>query len=236
MNYFCICDDDSLHLMLAYDLLSTLSQEMDIECSIDAFTNAKSLLDAASKKIYTLAILDMMIGNDHGIDLARKLSTGHHAPAIVFTTAFEEFAVESFDVSPLHYLIKPVTREKMASALDRFQKLQQSDASLRLEPEGQGLRIVAIGDIDYLEALQAKVIVHLHDSTELVVSEMLYTFEEQLPETLFFRSHRSYLVNLSRVVSIRKFEFVLQNKVAVPIAKRRYQQAKLALLRRYGSP
>ncbi len=162
---------------------------------------------------------------------------------VIFTTAYREYAIQAVKVAALDYILKPVTPESLTNALALYRKrkiappapvsaerqvnILQSTASYPERvalPSFDGFFFERVCDIVYCAADQVYTQVHLTNGRSLVVSKPLCTVEQLLPEQLFFRIHKSFLVNLSFVNIFSReggFHVILENGTRLNVASRR---------------
>ena len=158
-----------------------------------------------------------------------KRQEENDALQIVFITGYTDYIAEGYDVSALHYLVKPVSREKLCAVLDRAaQRLKSAERVLLLELPGETVR-VPLYAIDYLEVRQNYVTVHA--DKEYTVKKTLGAMESALDDR-FFRAGRSYILNLSRVRSVTKNEVLLVNGVRIPLPRGMYEPLNRAIIQK----
>lgn len=160
---------------------------------------------------------DIAMPEISGIELV-KLSKGN--TKFIMTTSFSEYAVESFDLEVVDYLLKPISFERFCKAIIRFENIEKSDSQNTLEPsffvkDGDEFIKVLIKDIDYIEGLKdyAKIVIGTHYNLAL---KTLKSIEEILSPYHFMRIHKSYIVPLSK---IRQYngKCVLINNSEIPV-------------------
>ena len=143
----------------------------------------------------------------NGVELAKRVRQENKLTQIVFVTGYSDYIAEGYDVSALHYLLKPVSDEKLFSVLNRaVEKLKRDGQSLLLELPEELVR-VPLFEVEYLEVRQNYVTVHTV-SNAYTVKKTLTAMEQELDDR-FFRVGRSYIVNLSKVQKASKREAVL---------------------------
>jgi two-component system response regulator LytT len=165
-----------------------------------------------------VAFCDIQMQELTGMELARVLGQTSGAPRIIFTTAFPQFALESYKVDALDYLVKPFNYEEFLRAANKaraYVELAQGSAEpaaapipeedhIFLKVEYQLVR-VALNDILYVEGLKDYVKVHLKSTPRALLSLMsLRSMEEKLPARRFLRIHRSFIVALDKIESVRR--------------------------------
>lgn len=216
-----VCDDDRKDCIEIINKSKKILQEEKISHSIAAYDNAKVLLaDIQNGVTFHILLLDVMMDEMDGMELARELRKMKNNAAIIFISANREMALSGYEVSAVRYLGKPLEKEKLKEALLYCCRNQQEKREILL-PTVQGKCRISVSDIQYAEAFERGTrVVLTNESVEcrLKFSEM----EEMLPKPAFLLCHRAYLVNLSCVKYIRNYEFELKNGQVIPIGKGRY--------------
>lgn len=216
-----VCDDDRKDCIEIINNSKKILQEEKISHSIAAYDNAKVLLsDIQNGVIFHILLLDVMMDEMDGMELARELRKMRNNAAIIFISKNREMALVGYEVSAARYLGKPLVEEKLKEALLYCSHNQQAKREILL-PTAQGKCRISISDIQYAEAFERGTRVVLSNESiecRLKFSEMV----DMLPKPTFLLCHRAYLVNLSRVKYIRNYEFELKNGQIIPIGKGRY--------------
>ena len=177
--------------------------------------NGKEAIELAARQNPDVVLLDIRMPGVDGIETARHLNTMEQPPAIVFTTAYDEYAIDAFDARAIGYVLKPVRRERLERALEHAaringQLLRQLNESANLgsrrrhvctREHGQ-LRLIPISDIRYFYADQKYVTVH-HSGGESLIDDPLKDLEEDFADD-FVRIHRNALVALDQIDYLRK--------------------------------
>ena len=185
---------------------------------VDKFTNAIDALQTIHKDEIDLIFLDIQMPDLTGIELAKLLDWKKNmtGPRIIFTTAFNQFAIEGYKVDALDYLLKPFDYDDFLRAASKAsayaEKLSSNPAVntkqdkdyLILKVEYQLVRI-AFDDILYIEGLKDYVKVHVTNNEQAILSlTSLKALEEKLPPERFLRIHRSYIVSLEKIRAVTK--------------------------------
>jgi two-component system LytT family response regulator len=153
-----------------------------------------------------LLFLDVDLGDGEGFDVLEKLAP---IPAVIFVTAFDEFAVRAFEVNAIDYLLKPVRGDRLVHALERIvhqpqpvatQKLLEDD-QISLRSDSQW-RQVYVTEITGVEAEENYSMVHLTDGSAMLIRRNLAEWEKILPKQFFLRAHRSLILNLRKIEKI----------------------------------
>ena len=138
-----ICDDEQNQIKYVKDIVSEWAEVKKHISVFSEFPSAEAFLfDYAENQNYDILLLDIEMAKMNGIDLAKKVREGNNRVQIVFITGYPDFMSEGFEVAALHYLMKPVKREKLLSVLDRaVENLGHKEESLVLETENGVLRV-----------------------------------------------------------------------------------------------
>jgi two-component system, LytTR family, response regulator len=186
-----------------------------------------------------LIFLDVQMPECHGFDVLEMLG-GDAPPAVIFVTAYDQYALRAFEAGALDYLLKPFDDARFERALRRaqdkirhYQPAWRTSARLAIKTAGQIL-FVQPADIDWIEAADYYSCLHIGPKAHLLRRSMS-ELEQDLDPNVFDRIHRSAIVNLTRVRALRsnadgEYEVLLHDGTTLPIS-RRYRtrfQAKLA--------
>lgn len=224
-----ICDDEMISLDRACMMLEKWAGLRNIPLEIQRFTNGDDLLTALQTGCPDLVFLDVVMPLFNGIDTARELRAANETLPIIFLTSSKEFAVDSYEVKALNYLIKPVSKEHLFAVLDDFARTIQKPEEVFMAQTPLGFCKITIADVDYLEAQNKQVLVHLSNGTTLQIREQFTRCEEAFTEERgFFRCHRSYIVNMKRIEQFSKDTIMTDNQVELPISRNSYMAFKEA--------
>ena len=175
-----------------------------------------------------ILFLDIEMEKMDGIALAREIRKHNRQMQIIFVTGYMEYIQEGYDVEALHYLLKPVSQEKIDSVLDRaVERLKTADAVLLVESGGEVLRL-PLKEIRFIESNRNYNIIHADNDYE--VRGTLSELEAKLDEA-FVRVGRSYLVNLNYVRRIGKTELILNTGEKLPVPRGSYKKLNEAFIK-----
>lgn len=230
MYNIAICDDDSAFTALFSAQLTRTLEARGTDFRLTAFSDPDGLLRSiAEGHRYELLFLDILFAEkERGLRLAAALRQAGEGCDIIFMSTCSDFAVASFDVSPLYYLLKPVEDEKLRAALDRF--LERNAPRLVHLNTSHGMIQVRLAEVVFFEIYSHEIIIHKADGTKETCMGTLKELELLLPSRSFVRPHRSYLVNLDRIHKIARYEIYLSSGETVPISKGLYQQVQRAFI------
>lgn len=223
-----VCDDNQEELDLISVLLEDYRTSRNLTLTYKTFLSSVELALSAQKSSFDLYLLDVIMPALDGMELAREIRSFDKASPIIFLTTSPEFALESYTVKAADYLLKPLKKEAFFSALDEIlaQQPPRQEACMIVKCS-QGLRKIFLSQLIYAEACGRKVLYYLFNGEILECSSPFSAVSEELlkyPE--FIRSHRSYLVNMHYISSIRTTDMELLNKICIPLAQRRLCQIK----------
>lgn len=210
-----ICEDERYILEELRRKVEKYINRKSLDASIKTFMSGEELLKA--KKKFDIILLDLMLPGIDGLEVARQISCRSR---IIFVTSYREYAVEAFDANAVHYLVKPVTEERLFSALDRAvnQTEQMDNQALILIKSGK-TQVIFIRDILYCEVFNHQVRIHtVHGTYDYFGT--LDMLETKLDER-FFRCHRSFVVNMSCVAGQEKGVAILTNGEKIFISRRK---------------
>jgi two-component system response regulator AlgR len=186
----------------ARNRLARLLGECDDAALVGQAEDGQGLLELCSAEAPDLVLLDVEMPGADGLTLAQALQSLPRAPEIVFVTAFENYAVDAFDLRAADYLVKPVRRERLASALGRVrERVRRSDEEAVLIARlGDRVTRIPVGDIRVLSAEDKYVSVHYLGGVALV-EDSLVQLEGRYPDR-FLRVHRNALVDRRHLRSL----------------------------------
>lgn len=194
---------------------------------VGAFESAETAADYMKDNPVDLIFLDIRMPGISGIEFARKIP---ETTLIIFTTAFAEFAIDSYEVDAIDYLVKPIKPERFSKAVEkaiyyhemllseeRNTNVEQVENSFMFIKSDRRFFKVNFDDILFIEGLKDYVIIQ-SESQRLITHMNLKTIHEQLPQSQFIRINRSYIVNKDRInsfsnndVFIDKYEIAIGN-------------------------
>ena len=172
-----------------------LSSSPAAEC-VGSVYNAEQALDAVHSLHPDLLLMDVEMPGVDGVEAARRLQTDKAAPAIIFVTAFERYAVDAFDLEAVDYLVKPVRAERLEQALKRaaaFRARQTRRPTSLTARLGDRLLAIPVNDIRLLQAEDKYTCVH-YLGGEALIEDSLLSLEERFGDR-FLRVHRAALVS-----------------------------------------
>ena len=184
---------------------------------VDEAGNGEDAIAAAARTRPDVVLLDIRMPGLDGIETAHHLNAMEQPPAVVFTTAYDEYAIDAFDARAIGYVLKPVRRERLESALEHAARLtgkvlrelandpeldsRRNHVCARLHDE---LRLIPIADIRFFAADQKYVCVH-HANGKDLIDDSLKSLEEEFADR-FVRIHRSALVAVDKIEKLERLD------------------------------
>lgn len=213
-----ICDDEQSQIEYVASLVSLWGANEGHTCEIRTFPSAEAFLFAyEDDKAYDILLLDIEMGRMNGVDLAKTIRQSNDTVQIVFITGFPDFIAEGYEVSALHYLMKPVAEEKLHAVLNKAAaNLAKTEKRLCVTFDRQ-VDYVPLSQITYIEAQKQYVEIHTTENCCRMKSS-LSEMESKLDE-YFFKCQRSFIVNLRYITRIKNDCVMLKNGTEVPISR-----------------
>jgi DNA-binding LytR/AlgR family response regulator len=185
-------------------------------------------LNTLRTKQVDLIFLDIQMPQISGIEFLKTLK---HPPRVIITTAFHEYALDSFELDVVDYLLKPITFERFLKSVNKFYQMNQesiqligrhgveknSDDTFIYVKENKKVVKVYLSDIKYIEGLSEYVQIYT-DKRKVIVKASLAQMEEKLPSSQFLRIHKSYIVSVNRIEAFTAHTVEIQNK-ELPIGR-----------------
>lgn len=225
-----ICDDDAAQREYLWERVSLWARRNGHLAEVKRYPGAKEFLFAYSEeKDFDILLLDVEMPEVSGVELARAVRRENAAVQIVFITGFYEYFSDGFDVSALHYLIKPADDGKLYPVLDRAAGNLASRQRCVLLSTAEADIKVLLADILYAESENVYVVVHTAAGSYRV-RMALGKFMAQLDET-FFKAHRSYVVGLRHVRKITRTDITMANGDVLPLSRGMYHEIHAAVIK-----
>lgn len=228
-----ICDDEASERQLLEKYVREWALSRGVKPVFRFFDSSESFLFSwEDDKACDLLILDIEMGGMSGIELAEKLRAEGSMVPLLFVTGYGEYMPCGYDVSALHYLLKPVGRDKIFSVLDRVREKPGKSGRLCLETP-DGVIGVSPEEIWYVEAVGHYCTLH-GESGAVQLKESIGSFEKRIcGEKGFVKCHRSYLVNLRHVSAVKRLEVLLDSGESIPVSRNLGKQVNQAFISCY---
>ena len=224
-----ICDDRKEDRDTVQQYVQQFCQEKMLQAEIKVFAHPDDLICVCEKFRPHIYILDIVMPMVNGIQAARELRWNQPDAQIIFATSEESFALESFDVNPVNYILKPVKQEKLSDALDlamkRIHLEEENTVTIKVKV---GYLTMHLGDIMYLDYRNHVVSYHLLSGEIISTSTLRIGFAEYLTqnhkEDTIVLCHESIAVNIQSIDKLTKTDLMVRSREILPVAKSRYAQ------------
>ena len=225
-----VVDDNVTDAEFVKGILNGWAQLRQVAIQAVVFPSAESFLfQYAEDKDWDILLLDIEMGAMDGVTMAKRVRQSNEAVQIVFITGYSDYIAEGYEVAALHYLMKPVNREKLLTVLDRaLEKRKQEERCLNLEAYGEMVRL-PFYEIRYLDVHQNYVTVHA--KADYTVKRTLGDFEKELDDR-FCRVGRGMILNLKYIQRVTKTEVRLSDGTVLPLPRGAYEPLNRAIIAR----
>ena len=228
-----ICEDEDIIAEAHKELVRAILENLGLEYQISVFKNGADFLASfyGHAQRYDMMLLDIVLDGADGIDgltLARRVRREDEDVAIVFVTANKRYALKGYDVEPLHYLIKPVSPQKLEELIKRVIYRQNRDKVLLIKSGENNVR-VPIKNIVSLEITGRRIEVTLTDGTAYYPGKFTDILNE-LPKDIFVRCHQSYAVNIKNVREFTRQNVVTVNGKMIPVSRTYWSSLRAAFV------
>lgn len=223
-----ICDDEQNQIEYITSIVTSWSNHKGHSCEIRTFASAEAFLfEYEEDKAYDILLLDVEMKNMNGIELAKRIRKDNNRAEIIFITSHFEFVGEGYEVDALHYLIKPISVEKLTQVLTKAaEKLSVEPPSVVISCEGETVKLYE-ADILYVESFLHYIVIHTKDN-EYKIKENISVFENKVSD-VFYRIHRSYLVSLKYITQISRTSVNIGN-TELPLSRGKYDNINRAFI------
>jgi two-component system LytT family response regulator len=240
-----LIDDEPLAQSIVTEYLQAYAQFQIVQCCNDGFEGVKAIAQHKPDLIF----LDIQMPKINGFEMLELIE---QPPSVIFTTAFDEYAIKAFEAHAIDYLLKPFSKERFDKAIQKWlQQTSQSQgksANISLlneeirQPEernrivvkeGSNIKIIPVHDILYIEAYDDYVKIFTQKEMFLKKKTMSF-FEQSLNPSQFVRVHRSYIISLQQLTKIEPLEkdthiALLKTGAKIPLSKTGYLKLKTVL-------
>lgn len=222
-----ICDDEQHFLDELHLQITSFFAERRIECALTDYTNGKTLAEHA--KEFDLIFLDVQMDEQDGFKTAEMLRSNGFSGCLIFVTIMKNDMYKAFEYGAFDYLVKPLSQTAFEHTMERFLLTLKSNVKQLIITHKNEQRIINLLDALYCEVINRKIYLHLFDGNIIEYYGKISELEQRLGED-FFKSHRSYLVNLKYITGYNSNEITLGSSEKLPLSRGRKDALMSALI------
>lgn len=227
-----VCDDEAVEIEYLSFLTHQWAEETGLAVRVSGFGSAEAFLfDYEENKKTDILLLDIQMKGMDGISLAEKIRETDENIQIVFITGFPDYISKGYDVSALHYLIKPVDKQKLSEVLTRASvSLKKQEKFILLSVDNESVKINT-KDIVFVEAFGHTSCV-VCEKNQYNIKLPISDIAKMLGEG-FVQCHRSYIANIRHISKITKTDIFFDNSKSIPVSRRMYSDVNSAFISFY---
>ena len=230
MLQIAVCDDNIDELSNMVQLINQYRTSKNFNCEYAVFPNGFDLVSALEKgKRFDIYCLDIIMPGFSGIEVAKEIRVFDKTAPILFFTSSPDFALESYSVKAINYVLKPVSKEKLFITFDEMleQIKAEKDEDAVIVKSNEGIQRILISNLVFAEVIGRKVLYHLRSGKVIECKEPFSPVcDNLLKYRCFIKPHRSYLVNMQYVDTIDNHQVTLQPLSSVPVAQGKAREIK----------
>ncbi len=213
-----ICDDEQVIRDEIAGFLQEYFDANNLSFEVDLFSDGESFVQ--KNRNYDLVFMDYQLPDGNGIDFAKRVRQENADIFIIFSTSFQEHVFESFTLNTFRYLLKPISKESVFGAMDAFVKVYQTNRKIIINLLAKD-RFVDADEVMYIEADKKYAIVRTTGNTYRSFRS-ISKYEAEIDNPHFFRTHRSYIVNMKYVSECERKMITLTNGEKILIGPKNY--------------
>jgi len=230
MLQIALCDDNIDELSNMVQLIDLYRTSKHLSCEHAVFPNGFEMISALEKgKRFDIYCLDIIMPGFTGIDVAKEIRGFDKTAQILFFTSSPEFALESYSVKAINYILKPISKEKLFFTFDELleQIKTKKEEDAVIVKSNAGIQKILISNLVFAEVIGRNVLYHLRSGKVIECTEPFSSVcYNLLKYGCFIKPHRSYLVNMQYVDTIENHQITLQTLSSVPVAQGKAREIK----------
>lgn len=230
-----IIEDEQLHTELLMNYVQSWSIQNKVVVEIKSFPSAESFLFHWEEEIdFDVLFIDIQMKEMNGMELARYIRERDKNIVIIFTTGIADFMEQGYEVEAMHYLLKPISREKVEQCMDKAKGRKKEKQFILLHHMGD-LWKIDVEKINYIEARGHGCVLGLtieqEGCKESEVTESISELKDMLAGYGFIQCHRSYLCRIGNIHQINKKEIYFDDGSHIPVSRRMYGEVNQAFIK-----
>ena len=230
MLQIAVCDDNIDELSNMVQLINLYRSSKHLNCEYAVFPNGFDLISTLEKgKLFDIYCLDIIMPGFSGIDVAKVIRVFDKTAPILFFTSSPEFALDSYSVKAINYVLKPLTKEKLFfifdDVIDQIKAEKEEDSII--VKSNEGIQKILIANLVFVEVIGRNVLYHLLSGKVIECTEAFSSVcDTLLKYKRFIKTHRSYIVNMQYVDTIDNHKVTLQTLSSIPVAQGKAKEMK----------
>jgi DNA-binding LytR/AlgR family response regulator len=230
MLQIAVCDDNIDELANMVQLLNQYRESKHLDCEYALFQNGFELVSSLEKgKRFDIYCLDIIMPGFTGIEVAKEIRNYDKTAPILFFTSSPEFALESYSVKAINYVLKPISKEKLFFTFDDILErinTEKNDAAIVVK-SNEGIQRILISNLVFAEVIGRNVLYHLQSGKVIECTESFSAAcDNLLKYGHFIRTHRSFIVNMQYIDTIDNNQVTLQTLSRVPVSQGKAREIK----------
>lgn len=224
-----ICDDEKFYVDNLKEFLDEYYNSLDI--LIDTFISGEKLINKVREipTRYDLIFLDIEMEKFNGIEVAREIRKFNKEIIIIFVTSHIEFALQGYEVKAFRYITKPLDKDKLIKVLVDVEKEVESDKKFLIKDKDREI-LLNYKDIIYVEARNVNILIKTIDNS-YTLRKTLKDIGNELESSMFYKTHRSYIVNFNYVADYNNKSITMKNGDKILISRSRITGFKKNIIR-----
>ncbi|MGL4773928.1 MAG: LytR/AlgR family response regulator transcription factor [Clostridium sp.] len=213
-----ICDDNYIEISANKIFLEEYIKENNIDANITVYDKGMPLLQELKTRTFHIILLDIIMKNENGIEIAKEIRKIDSNVIIVFISSIGDYAIYGYDVDALAYFIKPLTKEKVKNIMEKaHNKLKEMDNCSVIVKTAKGFKKVCLNEVIYVESSNKEVYLKYRDREDIF--KMKLDEVEEIFNRSFIRVHKSYLVNLNYINELNGNKVILESGQQIPVSR-----------------
>ena len=225
MAHILICDNNSVFTAYLKDEISALFPE---RFSISVCSSAESLREEAARKAPDIVLMDILLGEDNGIELAKEVFPRERGAAVIFISGYAEYCTDVYEAEHVYFLLKPIRSEQLRNAIEKaLAALPEEPVDFPVKSNSE-IRRVALSSVYCIESFYRKLRIQTVEETIECYGSL-----SDLPENVrrsMIHCHKSFLVNPAHIQKLDGSFFRLTDGSAVPVSRNRFAESRQAFL------
>jgi DNA-binding LytR/AlgR family response regulator len=230
MLQIAVCDDNVDELSNMAHLINLYKASKNFSCEYAVFPNGFDLISNLEKgKRFDIYCLDIIMPGFTGIEVAKEIRGFDKTAPILFFTSSPEYALESYSVKAINYVLKPISKEKLFCTFDEMleQIKAEKEEDAVIVKSNEGIQKILLSNLVFAEVIGRNVLYHLRSGKVIECTESFSSVCDNLMKYgCFIKPHRSYLVNMQYVDTIKNHQIILQTLSSVPVAQGKAREVK----------